>query len=246
MSPGTDDDEDEEDQEEQIIIMHNNSNDDSSLPDISAISNNNNNENNHEMSTRKSAENNNYNNNHHHHNNNNDNIHNNDISNVSTSYIDAEEDNLPQEVQTFADQLLNDLDAASVALRTYISVLGSSSVSSSSNEAKQCVGVVKRSGLLMDTVLPKKVVRYFSWTNDELNVAPNAPEDTSIVDSIHNGDLSGVSSLGATMRQKLLKQIHRLNDAKTCLRYITSLAEAGPSQEQLLKVFIKRVGNTLK
>lgn len=205
----------------------------SSLQNVSAISNddNNGNRNHNNISTASSS------------------AARNNNNNISTSYIDAEDDNLPQEVQTFADQLLNDLDAASVALRTYISVLGgskSSSSSASSTEGKQCVGVVKRSGLLMDTVLPKKVVKYFHWTADELNVAPNAPEDTSIVDSIQNGDLSGVSSLGATMRQRLLKQIHRLNDAKTCLRYITSLAEAGPSQEQLLKVFIRRVGKTIQ
>jgi hypothetical protein len=162
---------------------------------------------------------------------------------VSISYINATDDNLPAEVRQLARQLTNELDEASVALRTCILILGDAP--STSAEAQRCVGVIKRSALLLDTVLPRRVVRYFAWTDDELNVPPNSAEDTSLVDSIASGELSGFSGYGASMRLRLLRQVHRLNDAKTCLRYITSLVEAGPAQQTLLKVFIQRVGKTM-
>lgn len=93
-------------------------------------------------------------------------------------------------------------------------------------ERKQCVDILKESGMLLDTEVPVNVVEYYNFTPEELNCTSEEEEGDC---EEHKDQLASkyASTDGDEQFEKreVLRSIRLLSDGKTCLRYLALLIE---------------------
>ncbi|ORC93384.1 uncharacterized protein TM35_000012610 [Trypanosoma theileri] len=146
-------------------------------------------------------------------------------------------------IRDWVTQLYEDAESVHEALRTLVSlfdtewsdknrirVKSSFSISSLRQERQQCIDILAKSGMLLDTEVPVEVVDFYRFTSDELN--------GSIEEEIYNNENDQRNEKNilnkvdlASERSEVLRCIHLIGDGKTCLRYIVLLIEEEKENE---------------
>lgn len=146
-----------------------------------------------------------------------------------------------QACDEWVEQLHEDAEAVQQALQTVVVLIATQRQALTAQgcdrdllhksflqERQQCAGIIKNSGMLLDTEVPLEVVEYYAFTPEELNCTrvdesnmPDACEAAGgrkVGGSGHNNDVE-------VKRRETLNCIRLIGDAKTCLRYIVLLIE---------------------
>ncbi|TPP52930.1 hypothetical protein CGC20_27280 [Leishmania donovani] len=160
-------------------------------------------------------------------------------------------------VRGWVQQLHDDTDALQDALQTIVDLLEAQRqkrmpVPESSRELpptylqerRRCVQIIQDSGMLQDTYVPMDVVVYYGFSKAELE----GQTDRSMqVVARRGGNTEADERAWArevAERSDVLRQVHLMGDAKTCLRYVALLV--GDGREKLLQQYVDQLKESLR
>ncbi|CBZ23221.1 conserved hypothetical protein [Leishmania mexicana MHOM/GT/2001/U1103] len=160
-------------------------------------------------------------------------------------------------VRKWVQQLHEDTDALQDALQTLVDLLEAQRqkrmpVPESSRELpptylqerRRCVQIIQDSGMLQDTYVPMDVVVYYGLSKAELE----GQTDRSMQVVTRCGGSTEVDERAwareVAERSDVLRQVHLMGDAKTCLRYVALLV--GDGREKLLQQYVDQLKESLR
>ncbi|KPI86022.1 hypothetical protein ABL78_4925 [Leptomonas seymouri] len=156
-------------------------------------------------------------------------------------------------VQSWCAQLAEDAGAVQEALQTLVELLEAqrqpqqpSPESSCSlpptylHERRRCVDIIQDSGMLADTQVPMHVVVYFGFSKSELDGETDRSAD--VVSREGKSEQAWLREVGE--RTEVLRLMHLIGDAKTCLRYVSLLV--GDGRERLLQQYVDQLKESLR
>ncbi|CAG9567313.1 conserved hypothetical protein [Leishmania major strain Friedlin] len=160
-------------------------------------------------------------------------------------------------VRGWVQQLHDDTDALHDALQTLVDLLEAQRqkrmpVPESSRELpptylqerRRCVQIIEGSGMLQDTYVPMDVVVYYGFSRAELE----GQTDRSMQVVARRGGGTEADERAwaheVAERSDVLRQVHLMGDAKTCLRYVVLLV--GDGREKLLQQYVDQLKESLR
>lgn len=156
-------------------------------------------------------------------------------------------------VRGWCSQLAEDAAAVQEALRTLTDLLEAQRQAGqpfpeSSRELPQtylrerhrCVEILRESGMLADTQVPMDVVVYYGLSRSELE--GEVDRSAEVVPREHKSEQTWLHEVGE--RAEVLRLVHLLGDAKTCLRYVSLLV--GDGRERLLQQYVDQLKDSLR
>ncbi|TPP45044.1 hypothetical protein CGC21_30110 [Leishmania donovani] len=160
-------------------------------------------------------------------------------------------------VRGWVQQLHDDTDALQDALQTIVDLLEAQRqkrmpVPESSRELpptylqerRRCVQIIQDSGMLQDTYVPMDVVVYYGFSKAELE---GRTDRSMQVVARRGGNTEADERAWArevAERSDVLRQVHLMGDAKTCLRYVALLV--GDGREKLLQQYVDQLKESLR
>lgn len=159
-------------------------------------------------------------------------------------------------------QLRDDTEALQDALQTIVDVLAAQRqpnlpTPESSRELpptylqerQRCVQIVQDSGMLNDTHVPMDVVVYYGYSKAELEGDVDRSADVVVRRGGGAGQADAeeaerVYAREVAERSEVLRQVHLMGDAKTCLRYVALLV--GDGRERLLQQYVDQLQESLR
>ncbi|CAJ1039924.1 hypothetical protein Q4I32_000870 [Leishmania shawi] len=160
-------------------------------------------------------------------------------------------------VKVWTQQLRDDTDALQDALQTLVDLLGAQrqphmSVPESSRELpptylqerQRCIQIIQESGMLQDTYVPMDVIVYYGFSKAELEGEKDrsAQVVTRCGGSTEADERAWAREVAE--RSDVLRQLHLMGDAKTCLRYVALLVSDG--REKLLQQYVDQLREGLR
>ncbi|KAG5487759.1 hypothetical protein LSCM1_08125 [Leishmania martiniquensis] len=160
-------------------------------------------------------------------------------------------------IKVWTQQLRDDTDALQDALQTIVDLLEAQRqqnmpVPESSRELpptyleerRRCVQIIQESGMLQDTYVPMDVVVYYGFNKAELEgKADRSAQVVARPDGRTEVDERAWAQEVAE-RSDVLRQVHLMGDAKTCLRYVALLV--GDGRERLLQQYVDQLKEGLR
>ncbi|GET85591.1 hypothetical protein, conserved [Leishmania tarentolae] len=160
-------------------------------------------------------------------------------------------------VRQWVQQLHDDTSALQDALQTLVDLLEAQRqkrmpVPESSRELpptylqerRRCVQIIQGSGMLQDTYVPMDVVVYYGFSKAELE--GQTDRSTEVVARRGGGTEADEQAWAREVaeRSDVLRQVHLMGDAKTCLRYVALLV--GDGREKLLQQYVDQLKESLR
>jgi hypothetical protein len=166
-------------------------------------------------------------------------------------HIDAAQRN---RVQAWSRQLADDTVAVQEALLTLVELLEAQRQPDQQpfpessrelpptylQERQRCLEIVQGSGMLADTQVPMEVVVYYGFRRRELDGEVDRSADVVPRD----GKSEQAWMAEVSERAEVLRLVHLLGDAKTCLRYVALLI--GDGRERLLQQYVDQLRESLR
>ncbi|KAG5488061.1 hypothetical protein LSCM4_08286 [Leishmania orientalis] len=160
-------------------------------------------------------------------------------------------------IRGWTQQLHDDTDALQDALQTIVDLLEAQRqqnmpVPESSRELpptylqerRRCIQIIQGSGMLQDTYVPMDVVVYYGFSKAELE---GETDRSAQVVARRGGGTEAEERAWArevAERSDVLRQVHLMGDAKTCLRYVALLV--GDGRERLLQQYVDQLKESLR